>query len=80
MYGAIAGDIIGSVYEINSIKSTTFELFSENCHFTDDTVLTIAVTDALLNKKNYTQSLQKYGKKIPQRRLWWNFFQMDFCG
>jgi ADP-ribosylglycohydrolase len=40
MIGAIAGDIIGSVYERNPIKTTHFPLFSPNCCFTDDTVLT----------------------------------------
>lgn len=46
--GAIAGDIIGSPYEFNSIKTTEFPLFSEKSRFTDDTVMTIAVLNALL--------------------------------
>jgi len=46
--GAIAGDIIGSPYEYNSIKTTEFPLFSEKSRFTDDTVMTIAILDALL--------------------------------
>lgn len=43
MIGAIAGDIIGSVYEANPIKTKDFPLFHPRCRFTDDTVLTIAV-------------------------------------
>lgn len=42
MIGAIAGDIIGSVYEAYNIKSTDFPLFSPYCCFTDDTVFTVA--------------------------------------
>ena len=52
MIGAIAGDIIGSVYEFDQIKSTEFELFGdyhgEKCDFTDDTVMTIAVAAAVM--------------------------------
>ncbi len=44
MKGAIAGDVIGSVYERSNIKTTEFPLFREESKFTDDTVLTIAVT------------------------------------
>ncbi len=40
MLGAIAGDIIGSVYEWDRIKTTEFVLFKEDCFFTDDSVLT----------------------------------------
>jgi ADP-ribosylglycohydrolase len=39
MIGAIAGDIIGSVYEWRNIKTKDFPLFSDNCRFTDDTIL-----------------------------------------
>lgn len=49
MIGAIAGDIIGSVYEANPIKSTSFPLFSPHSRFTDDTVLTVAVAFSILN-------------------------------
>ena len=43
MIGAIAGDIIGSVYEWENIKTKEFELFRPDCSFTDDTVLTVAL-------------------------------------
>ena len=50
MLGAIVGDIVGSPYEFdfNNIKTTTFPLFSEISHFTDDTVMTLAVAEALM--------------------------------
>ena len=47
MIGAIAGDIIGSVYEHHPIKTKDFPLFHPQCHFTDDTVLTIAIAKAI---------------------------------
>ena len=43
MLGAIVGDIVGSVYEWNNIKTKNFPLFREDCFFTDDTVMTCAV-------------------------------------
>lgn len=49
MIGAIVGDIVGSIYEFNNHKSKDFDLFGPGCTFTDDTVLTVAVADWLLN-------------------------------
>jgi ADP-ribosylglycohydrolase len=65
--GAIAGDIIGSAYEFNNLKSVNFELFTNGTFFTDDSVLTIATMDVLLNKGDYTKVYQKYGKAYPHR-------------
>ena len=53
MIGAIAGDIIGSVYEHCPIKTKDFPLFHPRCTFTDDTVLTVAIADAILNGTSY---------------------------
>jgi ADP-ribosylglycohydrolase len=50
MIGAIAGDIIGSVYEFRQIKVKDFPLFQPRCHFTDDSVLTAAVAKAILSE------------------------------
>jgi ADP-ribosylglycohydrolase len=47
--GAIAGDIIGSVYEHRPLKTKAFPLFQSRSAFTDDTVLTVAVADAVIN-------------------------------
>lgn len=75
LYGAIIGDIIGSPYEgrFRVIKTKDFEFFSENCRFTDDTTMTIAVAEALLNvdrdagedtvKTSVVRSMQAWGRK-----------------
>ena len=75
MIGAIFGDIVGSVYEFKNIKTKDFELFSDRCFFTDDTVMTVAVADALLQlngkddillfKKILIKTMHRYGKKYP---------------
>lgn len=65
MIGAITGDIIGSIYEFNNIRTTEFLLFSERCFFTDDSVLTIALADAILNDKNYADTMRAYYSRYP---------------
>lgn len=73
MIGVIIGDIVGSKYEFNNIKSKKFILFQPDMFFTDDTVMTVAVFDALLSCKGNFEKLsektvkfmQKYGKKYP---------------
>ncbi len=54
MIGAIFGDIVGSVYEFGNIKTKEFELFTDKCEFTDDTVMTVAVADALMQFEKIT--------------------------
>jgi len=66
MIGAIAGDIIGSVYEFNQIKTTEFELFSPECKFTDDTVLTVALADSILHNESYERKMKAYYRRYPQ--------------
>jgi ADP-ribosylglycohydrolase len=70
MLGAIIGDIIGSPYEFdrNNIKTTDFPLFGERSRFTDDTVMTLAVAEALMeggNSEDYVKAMRKYGKLYP---------------
>jgi len=65
MLGAIAGDVIGSVFEGDHIKSTEFPLFNRYSTFTDDTVLTVAVAYSILKGVDYTTSLKTFGKKYP---------------
>jgi len=65
MIGAIAGDIIGSVYEHNPIKTKDFPLFQAQCHFTDDTVLTVAIADAILSGGTYVDSIRRIGCHYP---------------
>lgn len=73
MLGAIAGDIIGSVYEFNNIKSTDFPLITNKSDFTDDTVLTIATADCILSNGKYPDIYKKYFKKYPNRGYGGNF-------
>jgi ADP-ribosylglycohydrolase len=65
MLGAIAGDVIGSVYEHHRIKTTAFPLFQAHSHFTDDTVLTVAVADAILRQADYAETLKAFGCRYP---------------
>ncbi|WP_417910656.1 ADP-ribosylglycohydrolase family protein [Candidatus Electronema sp. PJ] len=65
MIGAIAGDIVGSVYEWHNIKSKDFPFFTEKCFFTDDSVLTIALADTLLTDTPYVENLKKFYRWYP---------------
>ena len=76
MYGAILGDIIGSRFEFDRGGWTKdFELFTPKCSFTDDTVMTVAVAEALMDAgeeasvdeigKACIESMQKWGRKYP---------------
>lgn len=65
MLGAIAGDIIGSVYEHCPVKTKNFPLFGSNSCFTDDTVLTVATAHALLTNGDYQAAYQLYGQNWP---------------
>lgn len=61
MIGAIAGDMIGSPYEGYPIKHKEFDLVISG--FTDDTVLTVAVADAILNNADFADSIKSYAQK-----------------
>lgn len=76
MYGAILGDMIGAPYEFDrGNKSKDFVIFNDQVHFTDDTVMTIAVAEALMDagdlsdqkkvKEMVIASMKKWGKKYP---------------
>ena len=65
MLGAIAGDVIGSVHEYNAVKTKDFPLHNPNCFFTDDTVLTVALADALLHEFDYAVTLKLYYRRYP---------------
>ena len=65
MLGTIAGDVIGSVYEVDRIKHTDFPLFSPQSRFTDDTVLTIATAHALLTGESYADAYHEFGNRYP---------------
>lgn len=73
MYGAIIGDIVGSVYEFNNIKVKDFPLFSLGSTYTDDSVMTVAVASALLRNRLHgdrletamVEEMQYFGRKHP---------------
>lgn len=68
MLGAIVGDIVGSVYEWHNIKTKDFPLFRKDCFFTDDTVMTCAVAEAVMNggsEDDFIDSMKKYGRMYP---------------
>ena len=77
--GAIAGDIIGSPYEWHNIKTVDFDLFNRKSKFTDDSVLTAATMDALLNKKPYAAAYQQYGRKFPDSDYGAHFRSWIYC-
>lgn len=59
MYGAVFGDIIGSTYELHNVKLENFELFPLYSQFTDDTVLSVAIAEKLLNQNNSCMNERK---------------------
>ena len=76
MLGAIAGDVIGSRFERSNRKSKSFELFTENSHITDDSVMSIAIQDTIRTiialdaddkeaKEICIETLQRYGRDFP---------------
>lgn len=97
MLGAIIGDVVGSRFEFRPIKTKEFDLFvgeghkeasqttlkeySENCHFTDDTVMTIAVCKALMDcngdytnlRQKVVQEMRDFGHRYPWRGYGVNF-------
>ena len=80
MLGAIAGDIIGSVHEFECQKSTEFPLFVEESNFTDDSVLTVAVADCLLNGAGYVDKFHEYTNAYPNRGYGLGFRDWVVCG
>ena len=65
MLGAIIGDIAGSKYEFNNTFDYDFEMFGGGCDFTDDTICTVAIADAILNGRSYQESLLDWCRRYP---------------
>jgi len=80
MLGAIAGDVIGSVHEHTETKSTDFDLFTPGCRFTDDTVLTVAVADCLVNGREYVDAFRDYFLAYPNAGYGYRFFHWASSG
>jgi len=79
MFGAIAGDIIGSVYEHQPVKTKDFPLFDRRCRFTDDTVLTAAMAWALLEDRPYQVALRDFGRRYPRAGYGGSFYRWLFA-
>lgn len=65
MLGAVCGDIIGSRFERFNYKGTDFNLFDESCRCTDDSILTFAVADVIMNGKDYASTFREYARESP---------------
>lgn len=65
MIGAIIGDIVGSRFEFNNTDKKDFKLFTKDCDFTDDTICTVAVADAILHNKTFEDALREWCHKYP---------------
>jgi ADP-ribosylglycohydrolase len=79
MIGAITGDIIGSMYEFDNIKTTEFPLFNpQQCLFTDDSVLTIALAESILYQKDYAETMKAYFRRYLDAGYGHRFFVWAF--
>ena len=65
MLGAIIGDIVGSRFEFNNTDNYNFELFTKDSTFTDDTICTIAVADAINTGANYKDKFLQWCRAYP---------------
>ena len=68
MFGAIIGDIIGSRWEFKRIKTKEFPLFSNFNQITDDSILTVAVADALLHDRDPAEALRDWARRVATGR------------
>lgn len=64
MIGVIIGDIVGSRWEFRRIKTKEFPLFSDRNGITDDSILTVAVADALMNGRDPAESLRDWARRV----------------
>lgn len=75
MIGAIIGDIVGSRFEFHNHRSKEFDFFHRNCDFTDDTVMTVAVADAIIHHLPFGKVMHEYGRKYIGRGYGGRFYQ-----
>ena len=83
MYGAIVGDLAGSIYEFDQLKKIhkvqMSNLIEDNAFYSDDTILTIAILDAILNNKDYDYYLRKYIQEYSDYKPDFNpYFKLSF--
>jgi ADP-ribosylglycohydrolase len=78
MFGAVIGDIIGSAYEFDNLKTddlAAIELMRPDCRYTDDSVLTFAVAEAVMTDRDYGGSLRKWGRSYPRAGYGGRFYR-----
>ena len=82
MIGAIIGDIVGSRFEFNNIKTKEFDLVGKGTSMTDDSIMTIAIDECLLENKldsqSVVKSLKKWGRKYPNAGYGGTFYHWIF--
>lgn len=78
IHGAIIGDIVGSRFETMNYKHKDFHLFAYNNCFTDDSVMTVAVAEALLTDGDFVSAMQKWGRKYPRAGYGGKFYAWIF--
>jgi len=66
MTGAIIGDYVGSAYEFRNTKNYSFEMITSQSEITDDSIMSIAVADAILQSKPYAERMRYWGNRYPQ--------------
>ena len=77
MLGAIIGDIVGSVYEFNNYRAKDFQpFFSRKAFFTDDTVCTCAVAEALIYNRHPAEALKEWGRRYWENGGWGRSFAL----
>ncbi|MHA1369550.1 MAG: ADP-ribosylglycohydrolase family protein [Promethearchaeota archaeon] len=74
MLGAIAGDIIGSIFEYSGADRPDFKIDWDRCFYTDDTVLTVALADYMLHGGDWIDFLKNYTREYPNRGYGLHFF------
>lgn len=65
MIGAIIGDIAGSRFEFNNARTDRFKLLARECDFTDDTICTVAIADAVMHGRPFDEALRDWGNRYP---------------
>lgn len=65
MIGAIIGDIVGSTYEFAPTKRYNFELLPAGSDYTDDSIMCVAVADAILHGLTFAETMHKWGNRYP---------------
>ena len=74
MIGAILGDIVGSIYEFDNIKTKDFELFDKECFFTDDSVMTVAVAETLYHYDHIDEdNVEEFKKDLIETMQFWQW-------